>query len=138
MTQVSVGLWILLTCVLSACGHRPATDVQPTVRTILISEVVEPEVLYTTAGEEIRWQNLRSSPVRLGFLTMRLLDELACEKGVRTFFGQVNDLVTIPPGQSISLCFVRSGDLQYNVWFDERNPKGTISRTATVRVEKRG
>ena len=138
MTRISVGLWVLLISALPACGHRPATHVQPTLRTILISEVVQPEVLYTTAGEEIRWQNVRSSPVRLGFLSMRLLDDLACEKGISTFFGQVNDLITIPPGESISLCLVRSGDLQYNVWFDEKNPKGTISRTATVRVEKRG
>lgn len=138
MTRISVGLSILLIAALSACGHRPATQVQPILRTILISDVVQPEMLYTTAGEEIRWQNVRSSPVRLGFLSMRLLDELACDKGVRTFFGQVNDLITIPPGESISLCFVRSGDLQYNVWFDEKNPKGTISRTATVRIEKRG
>jgi hypothetical protein len=70
---------------------------------------------------------------------MRLLDELACEKGkdVVTMFGQVNDLVTIPPGESISLCIARSGELQYNVWFDEGNPKGAISRTATVHIEKR-
>lgn len=129
---------MLLISALPACGHRPATHVQPTLRTILISEVVQPEVLYTTAGEEIRWQNVRSSPVRLGFLSMRLLDDLACEKDIRTFFGQVNDLITIPPGESISLCLVRSGDLQYNVWFDEKNPKETISRTATVRIEKRG
>ncbi|MBU6433276.1 MAG: hypothetical protein KJS98_08170 [Nitrospirae bacterium] len=138
MTRISVGLWVVLICGLSACGHRPATDVQPMVRTIHISDVVQPEVLYTTSGEEVRWKNLRSNPVRLGFLTMRLLDELACEKGVATIFGQINDLVTIPPGESISLCIVRAGELQYNVWFDEKNPKGTISRTATVRVEKRG
>jgi hypothetical protein len=138
MTRISVGLWVLLISALSACGHHPTAHVQPTLRTILISEVVQPEVLYTMAGEEIRWQNVRSSPVRLGFLSMRLLDDLACEKGIRTFLGQINDLITIPPGESISLCLVRSGDLQYNVWFDEKNPKGTISRTATVRVEKRG
>ena len=138
MAQVSGGLWILLICALSACGHRPAMDVMPTVRTIHISDVVEPEVLYTTAGDEVRWQNLRSNPVRLGFFTMRLLGELTCEKGVATFFWQVNDFVTIPPGESISLCFVRSGEFKYNVWFDERSPKGGISRTATVHVEKRG
>jgi hypothetical protein len=74
----------------------------------------------------------------MGFLSMRQLDELACAKGkdVVTMFGRINDLVTIPPGESISLCIVRSGELQYNVWFDEGNPKGAISRTATVHVEK--
>jgi hypothetical protein len=138
MKQVSVGLWMLVICVLSACGHHPTTDVPTTVRTIQISDVIQPEMLYTTAGEEVRWENLRPSSVRLGFLSMRQLDELACAKGkdVVTMFGRINDLVTIPPGESISLCIVRSGELQYNVWFDEGNPKGAISRTATVHVEK--
>jgi hypothetical protein len=139
MKQASLGLWVLVICALSACGHRPTTEVPTTVRTIQISDVIQPVMLYTTAGEEVRWENLRSSPVRVGFLSMRLLDELACEKGkdVVTMFGRINDLVTIPPGESISLCIVRSGELQYNVWFDEGNSKGAISRTATVHIEKR-
>lgn len=138
MTRKPVGLWVLLICALSACGHGPATDIPPTVRTIHISDVVEPQVLLTTAGEEIRWQDLRSNPVHLGFLTMRLLDELGCAKGLTTLLGRDNDLATIPPGESISLCFVRSGKLTYNVWLNAGNPKGAMSRTAATRVEKQG
>jgi hypothetical protein len=108
------------------------------VHTIQISDLVTPDTLYAKPGEEIRWRNLRSNPVRLGFLTMRLLDELACEKGVATFWGGMSDLVTIPPGGSMSLCFVRVGVLQYNVWFDAENPKGAISPTASVHVEAGG
>lgn len=66
---------------------------------------------------------------------MRLLDELGCEKGAANFWGGMNDLVTIPPGGSMSLCFTRAGILNYNVWFDAENLKGLMSRTAAVYVE---
>lgn len=134
MTRTCVGLCLTLMVALSACGHQTVTNSSATVRTIEISDVVMPGTLYTSPGEEIRWQNLRANPVRVGFLTMRLLDELACEQGVATFWGGMNDLVTIPPGGSMSLCFVRAGVLQYNVWFDADNPKGAISPTAAVYV----
>ena len=102
---------------------------------IQISDLVQPRTVYAKSGEEIRWQNLRTNPVRVGFLTRRLLDELGCMKGVSAVFGEVSDLITIEPGESVSLCLLRSGILQYNVWFDPENPKGAISPTATVHVE---
>lgn len=138
MTRTFLGLCLALMLMLPACGHQSATTGSATVRTIQISDRVTPVVLYAKPGEEIRWQNLRANPVRVGFLTMRLLDELACEKGVANWWGGASDLITIPSGESINLCFVRDGVLEYNVWFDAENPKGAISPTATVRVETRG
>ncbi len=135
MTRMLFILCIALLYPLSACGHRSVTAISATVRTIQISDMVTPDTLYAKPGEEIRWENLRANPVRIGFLSMRLLDDLGCEKGVTTFWGGTNDLVTIPPGRSISLCFARAGLLQYNVWFDADNPKGAMSRTAAVYVE---
>jgi hypothetical protein len=97
--------------------------------------LVKPTVLYAKSGEEIRWQNLRTNPVRVGFLTGRLLNEAGCEKGVTDIFGTVSDVITIAPGESASLCPLGSGVIQYNVWFDAENPKSAISPTATVHIE---
>lgn len=123
---------------LSGCSHASVDRTDTPVRTIVISDIVNPETLYAHPGEEVRWKNDRDTPVRVGFLTMRLLDEVGCEKGMATIFGHLADLVTIPPGESVSLCLVRSGDLKYNVWFDADNPKGAISRTAIVRIQQGG
>jgi hypothetical protein len=138
MKTLSYGLVLLSVCGIAGCGHQPETGVEPVVRTIAISDTVTPRILYTIPGEEVRWQNLRQNPVRVGFLTVAMLDELACEKGVSTSFGKVDDFVTIPPGKSISLCFARTGDLKYNVWFDADNARGDMSPTATVRVGQKG
>ncbi len=140
--RVRTGAWWCLAALwaISGCAHNPnpTPNEEFSVRTIEISDVVSPETLYAYPGEEVRWQNLRENPIRVGFLTMRLLDKVGCEKGMTTLFGQVRDLVTIQPGEWVSVCFVRSGDVKYNVWFDADNPKGTISPTAIVRVERVG
>jgi hypothetical protein len=122
----------------AGCGHGGAGSDPPPVREIRIADVIQPDLMLAKPGEEIRWTNVRPTSVRIGFLTMRLLDELSCAQGVKTLFGEVNDLITIPPGGAISLCFGRAGELKYNVWFEPENPRGRISPTATVRIEARG
>ena len=138
MRTLSLGLTLSLVCGLAACEHHREPRVEPVVRTIEITDEVKPGVLYAAPGEEVRWQNLRGNPVQVGFLTVKLLDKVGCEKGMPRSFGQVSDFVTIPPGKSVSLCFIQSGDLKYNVWFDAGNARGGISPTATVRVGKGG
>jgi plastocyanin len=124
---------VLLTA--SACSHSPTSETSRTVREIQIGDTVQPQTLYAKPGEEIRWQNVRSSPVNLGFLTTSLLKELSCQKGIVTLFGEVKDFVSIPPQESVSVCFVRPGELKYNVWLNPENPRGAITPTATIRVE---
>lgn len=138
MKRMYIGLCLGLVQLLSSCGHQSVTSDRTSVRTIEIAEGVTPVILYALPGEEIRWTNLRSNPIRLGFLTMRLLDEVGCEQGIKTMFGGMSDLVTIPPGHSVSLCFVRRGDLKYNVWLEPDNPRGPITPTATIRVGNDG
>ncbi len=138
MTWKYVGLCLGIVQILSACGHQPVISGAENVRSIQITDTVAPSILYTTPGEEVRWTNHRANPIRLGFLTMKLLDEVSCERGLTTLFGEIRDLVTIPPGESVSLCFVRRGDVTYNVWLEPDNPRGPITPTATIRVRSGG
>jgi hypothetical protein len=119
---------------LAACGHTPSSGENRIVRTVEISQQVNPDVMYASPGEEIRWTNARLNPVRLGFLNVRLLEDHHCQHGIVDVFGQVNDHITIDPGASISLCPAKTGDLQYNVWFDPEDPRGAISPTLTIRI----
>jgi plastocyanin len=135
MTHNAVGVSLVLTVALSAaCGHTPSMETGRTVRTVEISDQVNPHVVYASPGDEVRWTNARENAVRVGFLDLRLMQDHRCQKGIVGLFGQVNDLVTIAPGESISLCFARSGDLRYNVWFDAEDPRGAISPTMTISV----
>ena len=134
MTRIRLSLCVLAVWAFAACGHNPATSSGRTVRTVEISDLVKPGVMYAAPGDEVRWTNARENPVRVGFLNRNLLEEHQCQNGIVNLFGEVNDLITIAPGESISLCPVRAGDLRYNVWFDAENPRGSMSPTMTVRI----
>lgn len=131
MNGKSLGLYLAV-CLLAACAQTTSTG--RIVRTVEISESVKPRVMYASPGEEVRWTNARPNPVRVGFLSLRQLDDHECQQGVVDLFGRVNDFITIPPGGSISFCFVRAGEVRYNVWFDADNPRGAISPTMTISV----
>ena len=131
--RLSLGLAVIV-AVVAACAQTPPTGAARTVRTVEISNQVNPNVMYASPGEEVRWTNARQNPVRVGFLTLRLMEDHQCEQGIVDMFGQVNDYVMIDPGKSISLCPAKTGDLQYNVWFDPENPRGAISPTLTIKI----
>ena len=135
MIRTYIHLCLFLAIVLSAaCGHTPSTEAARTVRTVEIGDSVTPSVMYASPGDEVRWTNARANAVRVGFLSMRLAEDHQCQKGIVDLFGQINDHVTIPPGESISLCFTRTGDLRYNVWLDPEDPRGAITPTMTISV----
>ena len=125
---------VMAVVLMAACGHGPSVGAGRTVRTVEITNQVNPHVLYASPGEEIRWTNARANAVRVGFLNARLLEDHQCQEGIVDVFGQVNDHVTIDPGASISLCPAKPGDLQYNVWFDPEDPRGAISSTLTIKI----
>ena len=135
MTRICLSMCVVMAMTLPACGHTLSTAGR-TVRTVEISQQVKPQVMYASPGEEVRWTNVRSAPVRVGFLSLRLLEDHQCQKGIVDLFGQVNDHITIEPGESISLCPGKTGDLQYNVWFDPEDPRGLISPTLTISIRK--
>jgi hypothetical protein len=103
---------------------------------IQIRDTISPMDLYVSVGDQVRWQNLRGEPVKIGILPGVDLEKTSCEKGFRNF-GVIDDFVTIKPREYVSLCFVRPGLVRYNVWLDANDSKGSITRTAVVHIERR-
>lgn len=120
------------------CAVSQESGVGHTIRYVLIAgqHQITPQDLYADVGDEIRWQNVLREPVRLGFLATNLLDELGCESGFKTLLGEVDDTVTIYPGEYVSLCFGRPGTIRYNVWTDVADPFNSMSPTGSIYLEK--
>lgn len=125
--------WLLMASL--SCSTLPGTSRTGTVREITIEEQVSPHEMFAAMGDEIRWVNLRSEPVHVGFLGSSPLKEVSCQKGFSSF-GVLQDFVTIPPQQSASLCFAKPGNVQFNVWLDTDDLRGKFTRTATIRVRR--
>jgi hypothetical protein len=118
---------------LSGCAS--VSTVNPSIRThfIQIREQVSPQDLYVYVGDEVRWQNLRPDSVKVSLLSHHRLDLVSCEKGF-TRFGAMEDSATIPPREYVSLCFSKPGTIQYNVWLNPEDPRGSMTPTAKIQV----
>ena len=102
--RVALFVFALTSCAISS--HR---DPPPRVHAIQIDsqDSITPAELYAIVGEEIRWHNGLSVPIHLGLLGIQPIEEAGCTKGFKTWFGTIKDMVTIPPGDYVSLCFLR-------------------------------
>ena len=129
------GLSIALLCLTFISGCANTSTVSPPIRThfIQIREQVSPQDLYVNVGDEVRWQNLRPDPVKVSLLTQHRPDLVSCEKGF-TRFGAMEDTATILPREYVSLCFSKPGTIQYNVWLNPADPRGSMTPTARIQV----
>ncbi|MDH4155303.1 MAG: hypothetical protein OEV01_16100 [Nitrospira sp.] len=97
---------------------------------------ITPSDLYAAVGEEIRWHNTLSVPIHLGLLGVQPIAETGCDKGFTTWFGTMKDMTTIPPGDYVSLCFLRARTVRYNVWTDLADPIRSMSPTAVIHLDE--
>lgn len=124
----------VLPLLLINCAALPAPPPDSEVRYVRIEERVTPRDLYVYVGEEVRWQNLRPTPIKIGLLGNKVFDRTTCAQGF-TRLGRLEDFVTIEPGEYVSLCFSKTGIIRYNIWLEPANPRGPISRTGRVHVD---
>ena len=129
-------LMLLTPILIAAAGCAKHTErADSHVHYVQIRDTITPMDLYVSVGDQVRWQNLRGEPVKIGLLPGVDLEKTSCEKGFRNF-GIMEDFVTIKPRDYVSLCFVRPGLVRYNVWMDPQDSKGNITRTAVIHIER--
>ncbi|MDC8449370.1 MAG: hypothetical protein LV473_13560 [Nitrospira sp.] len=97
---------------------------------------INPAELYAVVGEEIRWHNDLSVPIYLGFLSVQSMQEAGCERGFKTWYGAMKEIVRIPAGTYVSLCFLQSRMVQYNIWTDIADPVHSMSPTAVIHLDE--
>lgn len=137
-SPVSLRLAAALLCLgsLASCAS-PATIAQPgQTHYVRIQDHANPARLYVAVGDEVRWQNLRATPVMIGLLSPLTADSVSCGNGFSRF-GSFNDTATIPPDGYVSLCFARAGTIQYNLWLNPADPLRSMTPTAHILVSAR-
>jgi len=122
----------------TGCAASSHVDPPPRIHHIQIGnqDSITPAELYAVVGEEIRWHNALSVPIRLGLLGVQPIAETGCDKGFTTWFGSMKDMTTIPPGDYVSLCFLRARTVRYNVWTDLADPIHSMSPTAVIHLDE--
>jgi hypothetical protein len=136
-TTISLMPVILIT-ILTGCSVFSKAYTPTRVQDIYINgqNSIMPLELYAAVGEEIRWHNKLSVPIHLGLLGVKPIEEAGCDKGFKTWFGVIKDIVTIPAGDYVSVCFLRARTVQYNIWTDINDPFRSMSPTAIIHLEE--
>ncbi len=128
----------LLLVILVGCTIFPKAVMPLRVHDIHINgqHSITPAELYAVVGEEIRWHNDLSVPIYLGFLSVKPMQQAGCERGFKTWYGAMKDIVRISAGQYVSLCFLQSRMVQYNIWTDIADPVNSMSPTAVIHLDE--
>jgi len=126
---------LLVLAVVHGCSTMPETTGTGTVLRVAIHDHVSPDMLIAHLGDEIRWQNASEKTIRIGLLGNRAYDHVSCQHGF-SWLGHLRDFATIEPGDYVSLCFSHTGVVRYNVWLDADDLRGSMSPTATIKIER--
>jgi hypothetical protein len=91
-----------------------------------------PTYLQVQPGDEIRWVNQRSTPVTVEFLG-DALDDVTCQRGFDNLIGRQQEMTTIQPNQTVSLCFGNPGTVTYNARMDSPVAGGKMIESGNSR-----
>ncbi len=143
MVQRLVSILVLGAALVGCAGK----DLAPSTRTgkihdVRIGQDLNPKQVSVRVGDEVRWINSRSAPVKIVFVDS-LSDKLVCQNSFRSgrlmsmFSDEAGKLnvTTIEPNEYASLCFASSGSYVYNVRMESTAAGGEANTSGTVLVE---
>jgi plastocyanin len=115
-----------------ACSSIPDTSRTGQIHDVKIIETqIQPTEVRVRPGDEIRWLNYRTKPVRIVFLD-RLDGALSCERG---FSGSGQNDTTIKASKAVSLCFAKPGQYRYTARMQAEVAGGEIPVPGMVSVQ---
>lgn len=127
---------IIVTAATVAACAGPATSRTGAVHDIRVAEGPEPADLIVNPGDEVRWVNSRTLPIRVDLVNLNS-EDLSCERGFSNFFGIRRESATITPNGTASACFTKPGVVSYNLRMDSALPGGRVIVPGVVRIGSR-
>ncbi len=134
----SRALALALTCMtvaaVGACAG-PTTTRTGAVHHIKIAEKPErePGDLIVNPGDEVRWIDSRTLPVRADLVNVKS-EDVFCERAFSNLFSVMGESATIKPNETVSACFTKPGMVNYNVRMDSPLPGGQVIVPGVIRI----
>ncbi|MDO9116563.1 MAG: hypothetical protein Q7U39_01280 [Nitrospira sp.] len=118
---------------LAAACAGPMTTRTGAVHDIRVAEGPEPADLVVNPGDEVRWVNSRTLPLRVDLVNVNS-EDVSCQHGFSNLFGMYRELATIEPNGTASACFSKAGVVQYNLRMDSALPGGRKIVPGIIRI----
>jgi hypothetical protein len=111
----------------------PETTRTASVHDVEIRETLSKDNILVQPGDEVRWINLRKDMVRIDIPNLES-DDLACQRGFRSWYGGLREQAGLKPNQTVSLCFNKPAVVNYNVRAETSLPGGKSILPGVVKV----
>lgn len=127
----AIGAFALVLFAAACVG--PATTRTGAVHDIRVAEGPEPADLVVNPGDEVRWVNSRTLPLRVDLINVNS-EDVSCQRGFSNLFGMFRESATIQPNDSGSACFSKAGVVNYNLRMDSALPGGKTIVPGIIRI----
>jgi len=119
------------------CQGMPTVTRSGDVKDIIIGDNLTPSETAVNTGDEVRWINKRTQPVRVIFLDAVLDKQLSCKNNVGGWMTP-SDTAQLATNQTASVCFRDPGYFRYIVRMESAKTTGDVSVQGVIKVGGQG
>ena len=115
------------------CHSMPAVTRTGEVKDIIIGDKLSAGELAVSPGDEVRWVNKRTAPVRVVLLDPITDKQLSCKENFGGWMTS-SDTAKLSANETASACFRDPGYVRYTVRMQSAMPAGEINVPGVVKV----
>ena len=118
---------------MGGCESTPTVTRTGDVKDIIIGDKLSAAEVSVNPGDEVRWINKRTAPVRIVFLDPVLKDKLSCKNNLGGWMAR-GDTVKLGTNEMASACFRDPGYFRYTVRMESTLTTGEINVPGVIQV----
>jgi hypothetical protein len=119
------------------CQATPTVTRTGDVKDILIGDDLASGEIAVNPGDEVRWVNKRTAPVRIVFLDPLSEKQVSCKKNIGGIMTP-SDTAKLATNESASICFRDPGYFRYTVRMESGLTTGEINVPGVIKVGGHG
>ena len=119
------------------CQSMPTVTRTGDVKDIIIGDELSSREIAVNTGDEVRWINKRTQPVRVIFLDAVLDKQLSCKNNVGGWMTP-SDTAQLGKNETASVCFRDPGYFRYIVRMESAKTTGDINVQGVIKVGGQG
>ena len=127
-----LGIGLLTVVFMGGCESTPTVTRTGDVKDIVIGDNLSTAAVLVNPGDEVRWINKRTAPVRIVFLDP-VNDRLSCKNNIGGWMTP-NDTIKLGINESASACFRDPGYFRYTVRMESALTTGEINVPGVIKV----
>jgi plastocyanin len=119
------------------CQGTPTVTRTGDVKDIIIGDDLSSTEIAVSPGDEVRWINKRTAPLRIIFIDPVLDKQLSCKNNFGGWMTP-SDTAQLATNETASLCFRDSGTFRYTVRMESAKTTGELNVSGVVKVGGQG